>query len=498
MHMDTPTNNDSALEQLLQLARRHEQDGTPVEAARLYHQAARLAGSASNHSDALAYADQALALGGDARPAERFALLFERERLYGLLGQREAQGRDLASLEALANSLNDDGRLALVAARQAEWRAAGGDVGGAISLATLALRLARISGADAAAAAANLTLGRMLLGQGRYDRAAFHLQQAVSGATELGDNAIRADALRSLGVLSNDREQFAQALTYYVQAEALYAGSGDERGRAKVLNNRGHVHARQGQLGQARQAWRDTARLFEKLEDIPSHIRSLINLGTLHLDLGQYAEAEQQLATALVRAEQIKLAPGIAFSGLNLGLAAVRQGRFTVALERVEKVLALSRQMGAQRLTGSALMVLGHARAGLNDPAGAGDAYWEALAIWETLALPALTAEARAGLARIAHANNAPSLALGFVEAILAQVARDPQLAGAESPIEIFLTCVHVLQRVGDARAADVLRQGHTLLQARLASVVDEADRAVMADNVRAHRDLLALAAPGP
>ena len=110
--------------------------------------------------------------------------------------------------------------------------------------------------------------------------------------------------------------------------------------------------------------------------------------------------------------------------------------------------------MEAQRLIGSALTVSGSRAGRARRPGGAGDAYWEALAIWEALALPAMAAEARAGLARIAHANDAPSLALGFVEAILAQVARDPRLQGTEAPVEIFLTCHRVLHKAGDPRAA--------------------------------------------
>ena len=490
--MEPSAHLNRALEQLQQLAQESAAAGRRGEAAGLYQQAARLALSVPDGRRALALVNSAVDLTGDASPAQRFSLLFERERLHGQFGQREAQGRDLASLEALANALGDDGRVALVAARQAEWRAAGGDPGAAISLATLALRLAKASGAAAAAAAANLTLGRVLLGQARFDRAAYHLQQAVAGAIELGDNAIRADALRNLGVLSNDREQFAAALTYYVQAEALYAGAGDEHGRARVLNNRGHVHARQGQLGLASEAWRATARLFQKLEDIPGQIRILINLGALHLDLGQYGEAEAQLLQAHQQAAQIQLVPGLCYSALNLGLSAVRQGRFGVAAQRLEEALTLARQMEAQRLIGSALTVLGHARAGLGDLADAGDAYWEALAIWEALALPAMAAEARAGLARIAHANDAPSLALGFVEPILAQAARDPRLHGSEAPVEIYLSCYRVLHKAGDPRAAEVLQQGRALLQARLDGIADKADRQAVAENVAAHRELLA------
>ena len=493
--MDTHQSTPSAAENLARLAQTHLENQRLREALRLLHQAARQALSCDDYPAALDYLDRAIALAADSRPAERFGLLFDRELLYGLRGRRDAQLRDLQSLEALAEALDDDGRRAIVAARQAEWRAADGDAGSAISLATLAARLARLSGAAGAAAQAHGTLGHVLIGQAQFDRAEFHLRRALALANDLGDNAIRAAALRHLGVLANDRERFAEALTFYVQAEALYAGADDVRSQAKVLNNRGHVHAHQGQLGQALQAWQETDRLFRKLNDLPSSIRALINLGALHSDFGQYDAAERHLQQALAQAQRIQLVPAICYAALNLGLVAERQGRYAAAVEHLDQARTIARKMGAQRLEGAILMVRGQALVGLARLAEAGDAFWEALAIWEALELPSLTAEARAGLAHIAHANNAPTLAMGFVEQILAQIARDGRLAGAESPVAIFLTCYRVLQKGGDPRADGVLRQGVALLNDRLATIVDEEARRAMRENVTAHRELLAAVA---
>ena len=496
-HMTTETLPVSALNQLTRLAETSAAEGRYAAAARLYQQAAQHAASGDDYPQALALIERALALAADNRPAERFSLLFQREQVQGLLGQRGGQLRDLASLEALADALDDDGRRAIVAARQAEWRAADGDVGMAISLATLAVRLARLSGAVAAEGTAQLTLGRALGRQAHFTRAATHLQAAIATATEIGDNDLRASALRSLGVIHNDSERFQDALTCYTQAEALYAGLGDIHGRARVLNNRGHVHAHQGQLGLARRAWQETEHYFSRLNDVPSHMRALLNLGTVYIDLGQYEEATRLLEQAHALAQQIQLVPGICFSALNLGLAAQRQGRHAAALPMLEQALAIARQMGAQHLEAAAQMVLGHAYSGLGQFAAAGDAYWTALALREALALPNQAAEARAGLARIAHRNNAPGLARGFVEPILAQLARDARLDGAESPVEVLYTCYEVLHKAGDRRAPAVLRQAQDLLQARLASIQDDEARRAMGANIAVHRALLAMEEEG-
>ncbi|HEY3230778.1 MAG TPA: AAA family ATPase [Roseiflexaceae bacterium] len=71
--------------------------------------------------EALDYLSRALDLTPEADATERYALLLAREQVEDLQGMRAAQGQDLAALEALAESFDDDRRRAEIAALQARY-----------------------------------------------------------------------------------------------------------------------------------------------------------------------------------------------------------------------------------------------------------------------------------------------------------------------------------------------------------------------------------------
>jgi tetratricopeptide (TPR) repeat protein len=266
---------------------------------------------------------------------------------------------------------------------------------------------------------------------------------------------------------------------------------------ALVANNLGHVYAHRGAIFAAQKQWNEAQELYQEVGDFEGSIRVLVNLGAISTDLGQYDEARAHLEQAQTLAQKVRSLPGQCFSALNLGLVAHRQAQHAVGVEWLNQALTMAKEMGARRLEGAALTALGHALAGNGQIAEAGDAYWEALAIWNDLNLANLSAEAQAGLARIALRNGTAPLAMHFVEQILAQMERDEALGGSESPVAIYLTCYRVLAKVEDARAAGVLKTGRQLLMARLDGITDESAREAVLRNIPAHRELLAAAGPG-
>jgi predicted ATPase len=93
-----------------------------VEQALAYlRQAGEQAAARYAHVEAAHYFSRALDLVPEADYTERYALLLAREKIYELLGEREAQAQDLAALEKLAETLDDEQRRAEVALRQARY-----------------------------------------------------------------------------------------------------------------------------------------------------------------------------------------------------------------------------------------------------------------------------------------------------------------------------------------------------------------------------------------
>jgi hypothetical protein len=100
--------------------------------------------------------------------------------------------------------------------------------------------------------------------------------------------------------------------------------------------------------------------------------------------------------------------------------------------------------------------------------------------------------ETLAGLCRIALERGALDEAFADAEKILTYLEEDT--AGrTDEYLRLYLVVYRVLAAVGDARAADVIRAAHTLLQERVANVGDVTLRAAFLDQVAVHREIQAL-----
>lgn len=114
--------------------------------------------------------------------ADRFGLLLARQEIYHLLGERGAQGADLAELARLAATLQDDSKRAEVALHQARYAEATSDYGAASAAAEEAARLAGQAGNIGLVAQSTLIWGNSLWRQRQFSAAKRQLQQAVTVA----------------------------------------------------------------------------------------------------------------------------------------------------------------------------------------------------------------------------------------------------------------------------------------------------------------------------
>ena len=94
--------------------------------------------------------------------------------------------------------------------------------------------------------------------------------------------------------------------------------------------------------------------------------------------------------------------------------------------------------------------------------------------------------DAAAGLARVALAQGDVASALLPVETVLAHLAGGGKLHGPDSGLTL-LTCYQVLQRAGDARAAEVLAGAYAAMQARAATITDTTLRDGFLNNIPEH-----------
>ena len=418
------------------------------------HAAARFA-----NTEAISHLSRALDLissdDAGAERVERFDLLLAREQVYDLLGEREAQSRDLAILAALAEQLDDGGpraarRSGQVALRQANYAQAISDYAAAIAAVQRAIEHAGAAGDAALGAGSYLQWGTSLWRLGDFDGCRSRLEQALALAQAARSRQLEADSLRALGIVCYYIGDYGRGQAYYELSLPISREIGDRRGEAASLSNLGEVARSQGDYAAARGYYGRRLQICREIGDR--------------------------------QGESIALA--------NLSLVAHTLGDDEAARGYAVEMLRIAQEIGHRSHQGYALNNLGHALAGLNRLAEAAETYRQAVALRHDLGEHFLAMESLAGLARVLMAEGKPAEAQAHVEEILAYL-RSGSLDGTDEPLRIYLTCYQVLKMEKDPRAQEILTTAYELLQQWANRISDEDLRRSFLKNVRAHRQIM-------
>ena len=153
------------------------------------------------------------------------------------------------------------------------------------------------------------------------------------------------------------------------------------------------------------------------------------------------------------------------------------------------RIFFWARRSGDRSDLAYALYFSGNACLGLNDLAGAGQAYDEAYQIRSELGEYNRAMEPLAGLAQVAlRAGDLPG-ALQYAGRILAHL-ESGSLEVTDEPLRVYLACCEVLEACQDGRAAAVLARAGELLEARAAGIDDLQLRHAYQTQIPAHRQL--------
>ncbi|MBZ4417297.1 serine/threonine-protein kinase [Myxococcus sp. RHSTA-1-4] len=186
--------------------------------------------------------------------------------------------------------------------------------------------------------------------QARYAEALWLELPLMASAERLGDDALLALALETLGNVRWLTGDPVLSLGYYERALALMEkGAAEENlGLAQLHNGLGNVLMDQGRYAKAREHFERALAIKQRLlgDEHPTIAVTLNNLGIIHEELGEYTEAQarHERALALRRALLGPEHPMVASSLTNLGDVLLAQGRLDAALEHHERALALKQK----------------------------------------------------------------------------------------------------------------------------------------------------------
>jgi tetratricopeptide (TPR) repeat protein len=427
---------------------------------------------------------------------EQYDLLLDREHVYHVQGDRDAQKDDLTRLAEIADQLSSESNQAQrmeVALRLGAFAQVTGEYTVAIVAATEALRLAVAAQVPAYEAGSNLLWGQALQRQGKYEEAQEKLQSSRTQAVTHKLPQLTADSLRFLGVGATDLGQFDQAKLYYEEALLLYRDLEDKRGESTVLNNLSIVAYAKNQLVNAMTHWEQARLIHQAIGDKEGTARVLTNLSSVCLDLGEYEKGLAYSQEALAICREIDLRFGQGMNLINLSIFKFHLGHHEQAEIFSQAALELARKMKSMPLEGLALKDLAYILAQRQQWAVAEATYQQALTIWQELSQPLYVLEMQAGLAKVALGRNDLAQAQNYIQPLVAHLQSAHSFAGTSRPFFIYLVCHNVLAAAGDPFATTVLQHAHEALMLFANEIADASQRDGFFQNVTEHQQITML-----
>ena len=460
----------------VQLARHFDEAGI-VEKARYYlKRAGDLAYQRYALDEALHLYTRALDLSAEADYPSRFTLLLATEKIHHLQGEREAQEKNISSLERLAEAMDNNEAKAEVALRWANYAEAICSYQKAITAAQQGIELAKGLKGDSQVVHRLLGIGHQiwataLSDQSQFPDAKIHLDQALQSFEQIGDLSQTAVTLRKLGVCYLYQDKNGEAARYFEQSLKLCQEIGDQVCGGGCLNNLGIVYGKLGQHDRSKVHFEQALISMREVGDRRSEAKALGCLASLAFLLGQYAEAIEYAQQAVKVNQEVGDRQGEAMAlyarGISLGSLKAEDEEITI----LKRVLTIAKEIGDPYIAATSLITLSSTLGEIDQYDQAQTYLDEATAVVEEAGMSWFQDLLISSRANLAHKQGRPADAQAEVAKLL------PALNGPETPIELFLLCYEVLMAADDPRATDVLRAAFDCLQERADRIHDESLR---------------------
>jgi class 3 adenylate cyclase/tetratricopeptide (TPR) repeat protein len=349
------------------------------EAAHHARVAAESARQAFANQEALVRYDQALTAaaraGGDG--ADTLGLLEARAEVHALLGDFDRARADVEAAIARAEAQGDRGARG------------------------------RLLGA----------LGALWGGHRDYGRGLALTRESVDALADGGDRRALAEARARLGIMLLNVARGRESRDELEAARRLFEELGDEVGQARIYDMLGMCSALRGDFERSMAESEEAAGRLHALGDRVNESSALINLGFGYGYRDGWRAGEPRLRRALDLALTSGARAAEAFARGSIAQIALPAGLFGLARQEAETALAIAREIDHREWTVMALSMLGRARLGVGDAAGALRLHEEMLGAAERLGANIWIAEARSNVAE-------DLIAVGRTREADAQIAR--------------------------------------------------------------------------
>jgi HD-GYP domain-containing protein (c-di-GMP phosphodiesterase class II) len=287
----------------------------------------------------------------DLQPSRR---LMELGRRYDRSGRLDEAIKAYEAAVQVAQATPADGRILAEALRRlAVTLNRRGESLTAHSICQRSYEVASAVGDIALRAEALNTLGGLELMRQCLDEARQYLERALELSRELPDLQARIE--QNLGILCNIRDDRATALEHYERSLQAFRAAGNDQGCAIAYHNLGMVSADQKQWEAADQYFEQGRRTAQEVGD--DHLRGLclMNRVEVLIALRRFDAAQLTAETALAIFEELHAPAGIADVQRMLGIVFRETGRPGQAQSRLELAVELAGQTASPMSLGEAL-----------------------------------------------------------------------------------------------------------------------------------------------
>lgn len=403
-----------------QVAEHYERAGERAEALSFWMRAAQDASRRESDAAALAHTERALALDDGSDLYRLSALHRVRCGAYMRQGRVDEHLNTIATLEALAETL-DDGGLRLIAGRDRVWRLSNaGQNAEAVARGEHLLALAT-EAPPTDQARMHIAMFIALSRQGRLDDAMAHGEAALKKAKRAGNRLVEADILNNIGVNHQMAHRHLVAEDCFQQALRLYASTGSRYGAVIAHVNLALIAEQLGRFEQSRDMLQRVLQVCGEIGHRGMEARAFANLAGLCCELDD------------------------AQAGWKWALQGVRQG--CAVADRSVQATAHGAAFKAALTLGLPNEALEHARAGT--------------AAYLDIGQPEEAWACRAGAAYALYAAGDKGQAMSEIDALLVEVSGRTEWNEA---LDAQGLLYQLLAAMGDARAHAMLQMAHRAL----------------------------------
>lgn len=475
-----------------ELAHHAELGELKPKALHFYTLAGKASADAYQNKQAIEYFTRAYSFTAFDDFDTQYRLLLERVNLYGRIGNRALQARDLDALEKLAVQLRDDRRLATAWRLYAHYHFTIGEYQNTLKTSERVIEMSKRLEEPEIALEIYLVRAQSSFRLGRVDEAVARQLEGLELARALKNRVEEGRSLTALGLIMLESNQPARAVEHMEQAVEIAREVGDRVLESRALGNLANAAAYVlRDYIAARDYYKQAQRLAIELGDRVGEGVEKANIGWVNMLLGDYVTARAELEGALSIAREVDHSYQEIYTLLNLSAVNEAQGNIEFSEQYATQAMVLSLERGDKSGEAWSYYYLGNAYlAGgkLNEARGA---FARALQMRTEQNQLSLAKEPLAGLIRVALADRDHTLAVHYANEVMEYLAHGGTLDGAEEPLRVYLACFEALKTKQDPRCDEILAVAGDLINAQAAKISVVSSRRRFIDNVPWRREIM-------